>query len=76
MKRTGWQALAVARCCAMAAVGLGAPPVPASASAPVTVQLWLTPDLAGASAFADAVATPGNPPNGAAFITGLRRAAH
>jgi subtilase family serine protease len=27
----------------------------------VTIQVWLTPDLAGASSFADAVSTPGNP---------------
>jgi subtilase family serine protease len=27
----------------------------------LTVQVWLTPDLAGAAAFADSVATPGSP---------------
>ncbi|WP_225102525.1 protease pro-enzyme activation domain-containing protein [Streptomyces sp. CoH27] len=30
------------------------------ASGQLTVQVWLTPDLAGAAAFADAVATPGS----------------
>ncbi|MGW2649089.1 S53 family peptidase [Streptomyces sp. NPDC001393] len=30
------------------------------ASQQLTVQVWLTPDLAGAAAFADAVATPGS----------------
>jgi subtilase family serine protease len=30
------------------------------ASQQLTIQVWLTPDLAGAAAFADAVATPGN----------------
>jgi subtilase family serine protease len=34
--------------------------VPAPASEELTVQLWLKPDLAGATAFADAVATPGS----------------
>ena len=33
--------------------------VPASQS--LTVQVWLTPDLAGATAFANSVATPGSP---------------
>ncbi|WP_194907339.1 S53 family peptidase [Catenulispora rubra] len=41
---------------------LGLPGTARAASAPsVTVQVWLKPDLAGAAAFADAAATPGNP---------------
>ncbi|ACU77049.1 Peptidase S53 propeptide [Catenulispora acidiphila DSM 44928] len=36
----------------------GSAPAPAQAQS-VTVQVWLTPDLAGATAFADAVSTPG-----------------
>ncbi|MEY9860346.1 subtilase family serine protease [Catenulispora sp. GAS73] len=31
----------------------------ASEASPITVQVWLKPDLAGAAAFADAAATPG-----------------
>ncbi|NOL43395.1 S8 family serine peptidase [Kribbella sandramycini] len=34
---------------------------PSEAVEEVSVQVWLTPDLAGAAAYATAVATPGNP---------------
>jgi subtilase family serine protease len=34
---------------------------PVPASQPLTVQVWLAPDLAGAATFADSVATPGSP---------------
>jgi subtilase family serine protease len=34
---------------------------PAPASERLTIQVWLKPDLAGATAFADAVSTPGTP---------------
>ena len=43
---------------ATSAVQAWARAVPASQQ--LTIQVWLTPDLAGAAAFADAVATPGN----------------
>jgi subtilase family serine protease len=61
---------------ARAAAAPAAVPVPGSAAAaaasgtlvgalpaarPLTVQVWLTPRLAGAEAFADAAATPGSP---------------
>ncbi len=42
-------------------VAAGALIGPAPASQSLTVQVWLAPDLAGAAAFADSVATPGSP---------------
>jgi subtilase family serine protease len=42
------------------AVGAGALVGAVPASQQLTVQVWLAPDLAGAAAFADAVATPGS----------------
>ncbi|WP_370363740.1 protease pro-enzyme activation domain-containing protein [Catenulispora sp. GP43] len=55
---------ALAGCTALAAGGalLGTSDSAVAAGAPadaVTVQVWLTPDLAGAAAFADAASTPG-----------------
>jgi subtilase family serine protease len=35
-------------------------PLPASAAQPLTIQVWLKPDIAGATTLADAVATPGS----------------
>lgn len=58
--RAGQRVLAALACGAM----LGAVGVSPGSAAPAgssTVQVWLTPDLAGAGAFADAVSTPGNP---------------
>ena len=43
------------------AVAPGALIGPAPAAQSLTVQVWLTPDLAGATAFANSVATPGSP---------------
>jgi subtilase family serine protease len=42
---------------ATSASATGAPIAP---STPLTFEVWLTPDIAGATAFADAVATPGS----------------
>ncbi|MEZ0115328.1 subtilase family serine protease [Catenulispora sp. EB89] len=58
--KTVSKAMAVAACAAMlgmpgSARAAGAP----SDASPITVQVWLKPDLAGAAAFADAAATPG-----------------
>jgi subtilase family serine protease len=57
----------IARAATTALVPGSAPPVSASAmvgaaaaSQQLTVQVWLKPDLAGAAAFANAVATPGS----------------